>query len=807
MIDRFAILSRVIELSNSNIPVENRMKFVCDHLVRETSADFAGVFQKDRRGDDLAPWVSSSAAIEESAAADFRIRPGEGVSGKALQKRIAVFFPNVRLAPPSLPVRQETRDFTSLLSVPIMDDIYVYGTLNVSTVDETAWAEDDHEMFRLVAMELGGAIRNSRLYADARKRVSELITLNEIGRAITSTLQVRDILAHVAKTTLRLLSADGCTIRLAEGGEGGALKVVVDEGYKGMLLKSETRSVGRELAVRIAADKRPLLINGPEDSPFHADLDKRGITSYLGIPIVSRNRTLGVINYYSCSRTSSFDMEVVHLLQTICSHLANMIENASMFRETQALAESNQAKARRFAVLYHVASALMSTVKTDRILQVMMHAVTSPAGLNFSRGILFLLDGEGKLVARIGMGPRDKSEARKLPAAAIDDQFDAESPTRLLWPDIETMSLDLGVSECFVGKVIREKRPINTTTGCALAGSPDSVDFCGWHPASFAAVPLLSKGEAKGAVYVDNLFREREITAEDIQILTLFASEASLAMENAQLYETLERAFGEIRAAQGRLVQSEKLAALGEMAAQIAHEVKNPLTSIGGWARRLAMKDEVTPEEASHCAKIIVDEVTRLERTVNDTLYFSRESTPHFKSVDVNDVVVDAVAVGRAEAEAVGVEISLDLDTSLSPVEADPDQLKQILYNLVSNAVQAMQSGGTLTIATSPGPEEEPEGIVVLVSDTGGGIPNDVVQNIFNPFFTTKPKGTGLGLPIVHAIIERHGGWITLDNRPGDGVTFLVYLPKVPRVTGAAERILQTIRKGGSNGNGDSHHQ
>ena len=158
---------------------------------------------------------------------DFVVRPGEGVSGKAARKRAPVFFPDVKANPPTLAVPRELRDFTSILSVPIMDDVYLYGVMNFSTLAPASYTEEDLAFLGSVATEVAGTIRNSRLYSDARKRVSELITLNEIGRAISSTFEVKGTLGYVAKTTLRLLSADACTVRLAgrgarrpQGGDG-----------------------------------------------------------------------------------------------------------------------------------------------------------------------------------------------------------------------------------------------------------------------------------------------------------------------------------------------------------------------------------------------------------------------------------------------------------------------------------------------------------------------------------------------------------------------------------------------------------
>lgn len=804
----FALLSRVVEISNSNILIENRLKYICDFLAREAGVDCVCVYQRDARTDDLVPWVSSCVEIEECAHFDFRIRLGDGVAGKAAQKRAPVFFPDVAAAPPALPVAGEMREFRSILSVPIMDDVYLYGAMNLSSRTPAGFAEERVALLRVIATEVAGAIRNSKLYKDARKRVSELITLNEISRSITSTFQVRDILGYVAKTTSRLLQSDGCTIRLLGEG-GGALKVMIDEGYARPALKGELRSTGKLLSRQILRERRPLLINGPEDSSMFLPLSRHGVTSFLGLPILSKGRALGVINYYSCSPGTVFDVEVLHLMQTVSSQLANMIENAAMFREAQQLANENQARARRFATLYNVARALMSTVKTERLLQITLNALTSPSGLNFSRAILFLLSEDGtRLTARMGRGPEDRKGRRR---AAFSSPGIKGEPSRQerggtaaadLMRNLDRVILPVN-DVCLIARAVREKKAIRTETGCQAGRKSGGDPFCGHHPPSFATVPLLVKGQARGAIYVDNLYRNREITHEDIQVLTMFASEACLAMENASLYESLEGALDTIRLTQDRLVQSEKLAALGEMAARIAHEVKNPLTVIGGFAARMARREEAGGRDAATTARyadIILKEVKRLERVVQQTLYFSREVVPALQPVDINAEIREVLAMFSDELEEAGIGKVTDLAAESPVIAVDPDQIRQVLWNLVSNAVQAMGKGGTITVATRSARGDEGDGVVVRVGDTGGGIPHDVVHNIFNPFFTTKPRGTGLGLAIVHAIVRKHGGTIHLDNREGEGVAFSIFLPRVPKESGAGGRILEQMRKGGGNG-------
>ncbi|MBP2674305.1 MAG: sensor signal transduction histidine kinase, partial [Deltaproteobacteria bacterium] len=801
-----ALLTRVIEISNSNILVENRLKSICDLLCREGRIDCICIYRREPRGEDLVPWISSSLGIDECSRLDFSIRTGEGIAGKAAYRRAPIFFPDIKGSPPAQSIAEELRDFASILSVPVMDDVYLYGVMNLSSIRPARYSEEERAFFQVVATEAAGAIRNSKLYHDARKRVSELITLNEIGRAIISSFDVKDILEYVSKATTRLLSAGGCTVRLAGDGRQG-LRVMVDEGFDRVGLRREARVLARKLALQVFQQRRPLLVNGPEDSPFYDELSQRGVVSFLGLPIVSKERSLGVISYYSTSSDARFDMEAVHLMQTVCSQLANMVEHATTLEKARRLAQENQDKVRRISALYDIARVMMSTVNTERLLQAMLFSLVSPEGLKFSRAILFLLSEDGRrLVGRMAMGPRDRKEVRVIDRLPREILLNGSGEGRgeirdLLWPEVEKLHISLSSTACMVARSVLEKRPIRAEGQCPVPPEEKPSGFCsafcGAQPSSFAAVPLMIKGEARGAVFVDNMYRDRDLTDEDIQVLTTFASNASLAMETVSLYESLENALHTVRSTQDRLLQSEKLTALGEMAARIAHEIKNPLTVIGGFARRMARPEKPTDDRSSvaRYAQIILKEVQRLERIIHETLYFSRDVSPELRSVDLNHEVLEALSMFREELQEARITTEVDLSPELPVIFADPDQIVQVLWNLVNNAIQAMEGSGALTISTRPAVPPQEAGVVIRVTDTGGGIPHDVVHNIFNPFFTTKAKGTGLGLPIVHAIVERHGGTIHLDNQEGKGVTFSIFLPLFPKEAGAADRILDQMRK------------
>jgi len=236
----------------------------------------------------------------------------------------------------------------------------------------------------------------------------------------------------------------------------------------------------------------------------------------------------------------------------------------------------------------------------------------------------------------------------------------------------------------------------------------------------------------------------------------------------------------EKKEAELRLMHTDKLAALGELAASIIHEIKNPLTSLKGFAELLPSRLN-DKQFLNKFASIILEEINRLNNFIENLLKFARPSVGELKLLNVNKVVEDVVNLLKYELK--NKDISLELNLKNTPqIKGDYNQLKQVFLNLLINAINAIESNGRIEIRNSIKLIKEEDGkyreyIIYEIKDNGRGIPDNIKEKIFQPFFTTGEKGTGLGLSIAQRIINQHNGFIGFDSRKGEGTTFYIYLP------------------------------
>ncbi len=250
-------------------------------------------------------------------------------------------------------------------------------------------------------------------------------------------------------------------------------------------------------------------------------------------------------------------------------------------------------------------------------------------------------------------------------------------------------------------------------------------------------------------------------------------------MENwtMSLEDGIAKKTEELKRSQDKLIQAEKLASLGRLTADVAHEIRNPLTAVGGFARRLN-KIATTPKEKEY-AEIMLSEVDRLEKILRDVLTFSRDARSHLEKNDLRDVVQDALKIYEDMFDEQSIKVELRTEEGILPVLMDKDQVRQALRNLVNNAIDAMDKGGTLTVTCGREDLHDVTYMFLRVSDTGAGIVEEDLPLIFEPFFSTKTSvhGTGLGLSITRKIMEEHGGFIRAENISGGGSAFTLYFP------------------------------
>ena len=365
-----------------------------------------------------------------------------------------------------------------------------------------------------------------------------------------------------------------------------------------------------------------------------------------------------------------------------------------------------------------------------------------------------------------------------------------------------------------LGVVVQERRPLRIRD---LTADPRAHGFPPHHPVmrSFLGVPIISRGRVFGHLYLTEKQGAEEFSKEDEQLAVTLAGQAAVAIENASLYEELRRSYEELKQSQDLLVRQEKLASLGRLAAGVAHELNNPLSAVAGFAE--ALQRHVSGGECGGTQRfedcreylgMIQTEVARAAAIVRRLLDFARQREPAFGPVEVVQVVREAVAFVERQARLANRQILVSPGGEGCVVQGDPQMLHQVFLNLLTNALDAVEGGGDVSIAVRRAPTvgqlgnqairpsgeasrpiaQSPnrpiaiphEWVDVIVSDTGAGIASEHLGKVMDPFFTTKEvgKGTGLGLAICQSIVEQHRGRIEVaSSGPGRGTTVTVRLP------------------------------
>jgi signal transduction histidine kinase len=292
-----------------------------------------------------------------------------------------------------------------------------------------------------------------------------------------------------------------------------------------------------------------------------------------------------------------------------------------------------------------------------------------------------------------------------------------------------------------------------------------------FHPG--LAVPLIHQTQLKGLLVLSDKISGREFTLDDVEFLSILGNQIAVAIENARLYEAERKATEQVRATQQQLVQSERLAALGEMSAKVAHEINNPLGIIKNYLM-LIRRSTTGNVEARNYTDVVNQEISRIARIVTELLNFDRPNGMTYQLTDVAAVIDDILRLMEQKCDRQKIRLVRHFAPDCPKVNAAPEHLKQVFLNLVINACDAMPDGGELEMTVKP----DAGYVLIRFCDTGPGIPADVSPHVFEPFFTTKEpgQGTGLGLSVCYGSITKHGGTITYRNTER-GACFEITLP------------------------------
>jgi two-component system sensor histidine kinase HydH len=271
--------------------------------------------------------------------------------------------------------------------------------------------------------------------------------------------------------------------------------------------------------------------------------------------------------------------------------------------------------------------------------------------------------------------------------------------------------------------------------------------------------------------------REIEIADSQGKIVPLDVSISFLEDEEGALlgHIILFRDLTEVESLKREIETSRRLASLGRLAAGIAHEIRNPLSSIKGFATYFKERYADIPEDKG-TAEIMIKEVERLNRVISQLLEFARPMTVARRLSSPQDLIRHSLKMIQRQALEKEIRIRTDLPEEFQEVSMDPDRVNQVLLNLYLNSIEAMEKDGELTVDLQPAVGRR--GIEILVSDTGAGIRKEDLAHIFDPYFTTRPSGTGLGLAIVHNIMESHKGEVRVESEPGKGTKVTLYFPR-----------------------------
>ncbi|MCP4542265.1 MAG: GAF domain-containing protein [Chloroflexi bacterium] len=611
--------------------------------------------------------------------------------------------------------------------------------------------DEDLALTQAAASHAGQAIQNARLYQASQQQSDRLSTLHAISTATVSSLELDTVLHKVLELTCQALNATAGSVLMSDP-DTGKMIFVLTLPEEMSALHSHQLLPGQGIAGWVAQHGRAVRVNDVNhDTRWYDGMDQiTGLEtrSVLCAPMKHYEKITGVIEIVN-KRDGQFTKEDLSLLEAISFIAATALENARLYTTTRS-------RAAELARLNEVGLALTSTLDFSTV----VHAALSQIQRLFQAEHVSLLQ------------PDPQTDELCFVQAMVG-RTPVEIPVRL------------PPGKGIAGWALEQRQPVLVDDARTDPRSLEWIHpYIGTQVGGLMAVPLLAREQDIGVIEVSSN-EPGAYTNNELRTLQAVASTLSMALENAGLYDELKTLLHEREQAQAQLIHAEKMTALGRLTASIAHEINNPLQAMQTYLI-LAQEEfdsDQRPEKVTRYLGTVGDEIERIAAIVRRMRDFYLPARKELQPIYLHAVLESVLELTNKQLQHSNITVERAWVDYLPEIQANPDHLKQVFLNLMLNGIDAMATGGTLYISTAVdqiqlGSDQKPlPAVRAEFSDTGEGIPPEVLPHIFEPFFTTKERGSGLGLSISYGIIQAHNGQITVESHIGLGTTFAILLP------------------------------
>ncbi|MCX7014342.1 MAG: GAF domain-containing protein [Candidatus Sumerlaeota bacterium] len=553
--------------------------------------------------------------------------------------------------------------------------------------------------------------------------------LYRIGRLIDPASDSRKILHAILREAVRAMRATSGSLVLIDQARG-LLNIEVAVGIDPEAWRALVLRVGEGVTGHVAKTGKPLRVNDVNRSRHYVRL-REGVASEMAVPLIVDGRAIGVLNV-DADRPNAFSADDESLLAAAAEEAARVIQISRLH-------EQIRHQAAKLETLYRVGQTITTAPRLEEVLNRIAAEVRS--AMNAKVCSILLLDETGE-------------ELSIQATAGASQEYTKRSALR--------------VRDTLVGQVALTGKPlavrdVRRAPGFRQAALARREGLC-----SLLCVPIHFLDRPIGVL---NIYTGEPTDFGDAEthLLTALAGQSAVAIENA-------RRMARIAETEEQLRQAEKLSALGALAAEIAHEIRNPITIIQMLMESLAA-DVAEGDPRRKDVAVINAKLSQINRIVEQVLDVARAREERFAPFDVHDAIEDALFLTQRRLAASGVELRRRYTRDLPRVHGDRIEIEQVLLNLILNACQAMPDGGRLTISTRLKERDNEPRVAIRVADTGPGIPRSRLDRIFAPFYTTRPDGVGMGLFVARKVMAAHRGELTVEGRPGEGAVFEAALP------------------------------